>query len=93
MHEIIEVDFSGCRYLGEIHRILKQQLNFPDYYGENLDALWDCLRDYNDEDAIQVYVKGVNQIPEELSEHMKGILEVFDDVHEETPNVTFEVID
>lgn len=60
---------------------------------DNLDALWDCLRDYNDEDTIQVYVKGVKQIPKELSEHMKGILKIFDRVHVETPNVTFEVID
>ena len=91
--EQITVDFTGCKYWGEIHKVLKNTFDFPDYYGENLDALWDCLRDYNDEDTIQVYVKGVNQIPEELSEHMKGILKIFDRVHEETPNITFEVIE
>ena len=25
------------------HKILKEKLELPDYYGENLDALWDCL--------------------------------------------------
>ena len=26
-----------------LHRILKQVLELPDDYGNNLDALWDCL--------------------------------------------------
>ena len=29
----------------EIHFIIQKALDFPDYYGENLDALWDCLTD------------------------------------------------
>ncbi len=39
------VDFSGIKYYGEIHEILKEAFDFPDYYGKNLDALWDCLTD------------------------------------------------
>lgn len=26
-----------------LHKTLKKELRFPEYYGENLDALWDCL--------------------------------------------------
>ncbi|WP_242221766.1 barstar family protein [Bacillus cereus group sp. BfR-BA-01380] len=26
-----------------LHKILKEKLDFPEYYGENADALWDCL--------------------------------------------------
>ena len=28
---------------GEVHSYLAQMLDFPDYYGKNLDALFDCL--------------------------------------------------
>ena len=30
------------------HEYLKKELNFPDYYGNNLDALSDCLTDMDD---------------------------------------------
>ena len=31
------------RSVSDLHKELKEQLELPDYYGENLDALWDCL--------------------------------------------------
>lgn len=37
------VDFRKVNNMGEAHRELKESLNFPNYYGENLDALNDCL--------------------------------------------------
>ncbi|MDO5708379.1 MAG: barstar family protein [Andreesenia angusta] len=27
----------------EVHEYLKKKFNFPEYYGKNLDALYDCL--------------------------------------------------
>ena len=33
--EILSID--------ELHAQLKEKLELPDYYGANLDALWDCL--------------------------------------------------
>ena len=88
----IILDFTGCKYLGEIHKVLKERFGFPDYYGENLDALWDCLR-YYCKDRRYVYIKGTDTLPEELKGYMTKVMEIFDDVHEETPNITFEVID
>ena len=31
-----------------VHNYLKEQLDFPEYYGKNLDALFDCLTDLDD---------------------------------------------
>jgi ribonuclease inhibitor len=28
-----------------MHRTIKRELDFPDYYGGNMDAFWDCLTD------------------------------------------------
>ena len=88
----IILDFTGCKYLGELHKLLKKKFGFPEYYGENLDALWDCLK-YYCKDRRHVLIKGVGAMPEELQGYMEKVMEVFDDVHEVTPNITFEVVE
>ena len=52
----ITLDFTGCKYFLELHDVLKKAFGFPDYYGKNLDALWDCLDNYCDWDLC-VYVE------------------------------------
>ena len=42
----IKIDFSDCIYVDDIHGKLKTSFGFPDYYGKNWDALWDCMRDF-----------------------------------------------
>ena len=37
------IDGRSCRDKQTLHRQLKDQLAFPDYYGNNLDALYDIL--------------------------------------------------
>lgn len=89
----IILDFSGCKYLGEIHKILKQNFGFPEYYGENWDALWDCLHGlFCSSGNISVKIHGFNSLNSELREYCLTMLEIFDDVHKDTPNVTFELI-
>ena len=37
------IDGRSCRDKQTLHQQLKDQLIFPDYYGKNLDALYDML--------------------------------------------------
>ena len=37
------VNTKDCKSIDEVHIAIANVLNFPDYYGKNLDALSDCL--------------------------------------------------
>ena len=47
MGDLKEVRIIGARCASQetLHAFLKKKLDFPDYYGENLAALADCLSD------------------------------------------------
>ncbi|MBJ7998145.1 barstar family protein [Bacillus mycoides] len=43
-HEsIIVIDVSNIYNAKELHLLLKEKLEFPNLYGENWDAFWDCI--------------------------------------------------
>ncbi len=44
-YSLVDFDCKTWTDEKEMHKQLKQKLNFPDYYGENFDALSDCLLD------------------------------------------------
>lgn len=89
----IILDFSGCQYLREIHLILKEKLGLPEYYGNNWDALWDCLDGlFYDRDNFLVEIHGFYSLDKKLRDGCVPMLEVFDDVHKETPNVRFTLV-
>lgn len=48
----IVLDFHGLRTRKEIHEYLAEKMEFPEYYGRNLDALYDCLTDISEPTAI-----------------------------------------
>lgn len=43
-YQVVRVDAAGWATEDDLHRDLAAALGFPDYYGENLDALNDCVR-------------------------------------------------
>ncbi|MGN0648968.1 MAG: barstar family protein [Oscillospiraceae bacterium] len=56
-----------------LHTTLKRVLNFPDYYGNNLDALHDCLTDISEE--VMVYIN-LQTLHENLGGYADSLLEV-----------------
>lgn len=87
----ITLDFTNCKSYLQIHLLLKETFGFPEHYGKNLDALWDCLRDFCYSPA-RILIKGIGALPEDLKGYAKEILEVFDDLHEEDEDIIIQVI-
>lgn len=43
-YKIVNIDLKEINTIGLLHKKLKKACNFPEYYGENMSALSDCLR-------------------------------------------------
>lgn len=43
--ELYTIDFSNMEYYLEMHQEIQKSLDWPDYYGNNWSAFWDCLTD------------------------------------------------
>lgn len=55
------------------HEYLKEMFGFPDYYGCNLDALYDCLTDLDELDVHILHAGEANQ-------YYPKVLSVFEDI-------------
>ena len=69
MEQII-LDGNVLADAAKVHDYLMEMLDFPEYYGKNLDALHDCLTDLED---IEITITA----PEEDGAIFQRILRVF----------------
>lgn len=70
----------------ELHKELAEKLGFPEHYGKNLDALYDCLKEIKSLDA-DIYISNENI----ENSTIDGILDVFYKVSEENDSFSFSV--
>ena len=49
-YHVVALDAAGWTTEEDLHRDIAAALDFPDYYGHNLNALNDCLRDVADQE-------------------------------------------
>ena len=80
MKEIV-LDFSGIKTYWELHEYLKIVFKLPNYYGRNMDALWDCLYCCYDSNTT-IRLRNLNKISEDLRDEIKIMLELFWELNE-----------
>ncbi len=73
------------------HLYMKWNLQVPEYYGTNLDALWDVLSTYDK--PIQINLINKDKLIENLGDYGEAIIEVFQDAQKENNNINFEIIE
>ncbi|MCB6992451.1 barstar family protein [bacterium 210820-DFI.6.37] len=73
---------DGRRMTGNCHPYIKETLRLPKYYGENLDALYDCLCDMGNTEIIV----------EQAEQADPAFLEVLRDAAEENPLLQIKLL-
>ena len=76
------LDFSEVKTLLELYQYLKEVFSLPDDYGNNMDALWDCLSCCYNENTI-IELRNLDVLRMRLEQTEKTMLEVFQDLHDE----------
>ena len=79
----ITLDCRGFIPRSELHRILAEALSFPDHYGNNLDALHDCLTSLPEETRLILQNWETAEVG--LGRYALGLKRVLEDSQEENP--------
>lgn len=71
-----------------LHETIASQLQLPDYYGENLDALWDILSSWNE--PLTIIIHNPTRFVEQLGGYGESVLQLLQDAEEENSMISVE---
>ena len=83
---IITIDGKTVKSKQDLHYELRRQLSLPDYYGDNLDSLDECLDDYDD---LTINFINTSELVYNLEKYFFILLDVLKD-HEVNVNIKVE---
>jgi ribonuclease inhibitor len=87
MSNVVELRQSeGDRY-ENVHDWLQQELKLPEWYGQNLDALWDCVTGH-----LPLPLKITWIADSENEERYSTVTEVFQDAADQYDEISFEYV-
>lgn len=82
---ICVLDGKEIRDRGKLHDTLASSLELPEWYGRNLDALYDCLTDTREETKIRILHR--DAMIESLGGYAKALEKVLQEASAANPNV------
>ena len=77
----VVLDFKNIIEKAMMHQYLKEKLEFPDYYGNNLDALYDMLTSLEEGTFIEII--NYQNFEKNDEKYFKSLCELFVDVNNE----------
>ena len=86
--EILGKNYSSMQ---EIHEMLAKELDFPDYYGKNLDALYDVLTEESLETEITINFEGMEE--GRLKDSLRRMATVISDVTAENEKISLVIVE
>ena len=86
-----DVNFSDCRYVGELYQELKRKLKLPDWCGENLDALYDILTE--EAEPVRLTLLLPERFSPEMEAYWPRLRRVLDEAEEANPAFCWKAAD
>ncbi|HCH4139911.1 TPA: barstar family protein [Vibrio parahaemolyticus] len=81
----MRIDLTMIENENQLHELMANYFGFPDYYGKNWDAFWDCLCDSDLSKVIEFV--GCSHLKSALPESFESLKSCFDDLSREYPNI------
>ena len=78
------LDFTAAESNEEVQDLIQNEMDLPEYYGRNLDALYDCLTEIHEDTAIGFY-QTMDGSP--VSAYLNRVRQVFEDAEEENSHL------
>ncbi len=69
-----EINLSGVQTVREMHERIQSALSLPEYYGMNLDALWDCLTAFVPLPCT-IRLTGLDSLPAALAPRVDALID------------------
>ena len=82
----IVLDGKKMRSRKETHEYLAARFEFPEYYGKNLDALYDCLCEIGEQTTVVFY--RLEKMKKEQETYAQSLISTFEDATENNKNLT-----
>lgn len=76
---VLTLDFSSCRDKKSLYAVLRAKMDWQDWYGENLDALYDILTGLPHKGLRFVFIAPSPAAPEPVRAYFEKILRTFDE--------------
>ena len=86
----VTLDCRGFVPRSELHRAFAEALSFPYHYGNNLDALHDCLTDLPEE--TRLILQHWDAAEESLGRYAAALKRVLDDSQQKNPNLNIQFL-
>lgn len=95
--EQVTLDFTKCKYIGEAYLEMRSKMEWDDWYGENLSALWDILTGlpYKGDDFVILRPYMYLDIPydknAEFTESINKICDIFREAQDKYEDITVKI--
>lgn len=84
---IVELDGSKMNSIQNTHIYLKESMELPEYYGENLDAMYDVMSDISENTFV--FVLNSKQMRDSLGDYSVRMEQVWEDLEQSNKHLSF----